>query len=103
MRVAVENLLVHALNHGCVVIDPDASAVRRENEIVLAWMNEDVVNGNVWQVLEIQRQPVFAAVVGSEESDLGSGVEQIRVLRILADNLHVSLGGQTARDVGPRV
>ena len=41
------------------------------------------------------------AVVRREESELGTSVKEVGILRVLAHHLHVSVVGQVARDVSP--
>src|SRR6185369_13020875 len=71
VRIAAHDLRRHSLNDARVVEDPDAAAVRRENQIVLTRMNEDVVYRDVRQVFQVQWKPFLTAVVRREQSELG--------------------------------
>ena len=83
-----------------VVQDPDAAAVRADDQIVA--VNREVAHGRGRQV-QLQRLPVVAVVERDEDAELGAGVEQTAPLRILFDRLQVDAGRKTARDLLPRL
>ena len=101
MHVAIQDPRRHLLNRRSIVQDPNAAAMGCEDKIVLPRMNQNVVHRNIWEVLQIERKPFPAPIVRSEQPKLGARVEQVRVLWILAHNLHVSLRWQISGNALP--
>src|SRR5262249_31749633 len=77
-----------------VVDDVEAAAVRRDDEVLVARVHEDVVDGDGGEAAE--RDPVRAVVEGREEAELGPGVEEVGVGRVLADDLRGAVFGEIA-------
>ena len=71
-------------------------AVRRDDQIVVARMDQDVVDARGRQVVH-ELLPALAAVERDEQAELRADVEQILVLRILAHDLDVAERRQVAR------
>src|ERR1043165_4597367 len=101
IRVAAQNLRRHLLDRSCIVKDPDAATVCGENQIVLTRMDEDIVDRDVRKILQIQRYPFFAAAVRSKQAELRSRVDQISLLRLFTNYLHVRFRGQISGNVRP--
>ncbi len=64
-------------------------------------MDDDIVNRNVRKVLQIQRQPILAAVVRSKQAEFRPGVQQVSVFRIFPNDLDVRIRRQIAGNVVP--
>src|SRR5262249_52479759 len=75
----------------------DAPAVRADDHVGLAWMNEDVVGAHGGIIVH-ELLPVLAAVERCVEAELGADEEEILVLRILLHDLNVAVGRQIVRD-----
>ncbi len=80
-----------------VVGDVDAASVRRHDQVAVARVHEDVV-GAYGGIVGHELLPLLAAVERNVQAELGADVEQILVLRILADDLYVAERRQVARD-----
>ncbi len=83
-----------------VVGDPDAAPVRRDDQVVVARMDQDVVDARRRKVVH-ELLPLLAAVERDEQPELGADVEQVPVLRILAHDLDVAERRQVAGDARP--
>ena len=79
-----------------VVGDPDAAPMGGDDEISVARMDQDVVGAHR-RIVVHELLPVPAAIERDEQPELGAHVEQILVLRILSDDLHVSVLRQVVR------
>ena len=86
--------------HADVVQDPEAAAVRRDDQIVV--LDRQVAHRRRRQV-QLQRLPVVAVVERHEDGELGAREQQSAARRILFDRLHVDARRQTARDRLPRL
>ena len=80
-----------------VVRDPHAATVCCDDQIVLARMDENVV-GPHGRVVAHELLPLFAAGQRDEQSEFGSDVQEILVLRIFANHLYVPERRQIVRD-----
>ena len=85
---------------GDVVQDPDAAAVRRRDQVVVAGVDEQVVDRDRGQV-EPERRPALAAVAAEEDAELGAQEEQVLGLEVLADDVDRLAVGDAGRDRGP--
>ncbi len=79
-----------------IVRDPHAAPVRRDDQIVVARMDQDVVRADR-RVVVHELLPGLAAVERDGQPELRSHVEQVLVLRVLADDLDVAGLRQGAR------
>ncbi len=70
-----------------VVEDPDAAAVRGDDHVVVARVNDDLVNRHRRQV-RLDAQPAAAAIGADEQPELRSRIQHARVLRILGHRRH---------------
>ena len=80
-----------------VVEDPDAAAVRAENEILRLRMHEDVVVPRRRQIRGEPR-PVRAAVVGDEQRSLGAREQHVRCTREFGEPANRGIIGRQPRD-----
>ena len=82
-----------------VVQDPERAPVGRDDEIGV--VNRDVVDRGRREV-ELQRLPAIAAIERDEHPALRAGIQETRVLRILADDARRDVGRQPVDDGLPR-
>ncbi len=99
MYVLARDLRRELLDGRGVVENPDRAPVRAEDKIVVARVDENVVNGDVRQVLQTEARPVVAARVRDIETEFRPGVNQFRILRVFAHHPDVRLRGEIAGDV----
>ena len=85
-----------------VVEDPDAAVVSGEDEVIVAWMNDEIVERHPRHVV-LELGPMLSAVEGQEQTELGTEIEQVRILRILAQGVERAILRQIALDGGPRL
>ena len=90
-------LLRPLLQRRDVVRYPDAPAVRGDNQVVVTRVNEDVVGAHR-RIVAHEFLPLPAAVERDEQPELGPGIQQVPVLRILANHLDVPVRRQIAGD-----
>ncbi len=83
-----------------VIRDEDAAAVRRDNQIAVARMDQDVVGANRGVVVH-ELLPGLALVQRRVEPELGAGKEQVRVLRVFSHRLHVAVRGEITCQARP--
>ena len=67
--------------------DPHAASVRPEDEIVLSWMYDDVVDRYSREVV-LEAHPVLSAVYGEVHPDLVPQEQEIPGLRVFSDDVH---------------
>jgi hypothetical protein len=70
-----------------VVDDVDAAAMRANNEIVLARMNDNVMDGHGGDVV-LELRPYPACIGGVERAMLGADEEEIPISWMLPYHLH---------------
>jgi hypothetical protein len=80
-----------------VVQNPDAAPVRRQDHVVLARMEDDLVDRNGWQS-RADPIPAAAAIRRDEQAELGASVEHRGILRIFGQRHHHLSLGQTLAD-----
>jgi len=78
-----------------IVQDPDAAAVGRDQQVVLARVDGDVAHGDRRE-LALDGGPLRAAVDRDEEPGLGAQEQQLRLHQVLAHHVRVT------REVGRR-
>ena len=86
-----------------VVRDPNAPTVRAGDQVGVAWMDDQVVDGDGRELVH-EPVPAVAAVDGDETAEFGSNEKQVLVLRILNDRMDRVAGvlaGDVARDIRP--
>ena len=84
-----------------IVQDPDATRVRRHDQVVLATMHQHLVHRNSRQVAT-EPKPVAAAGHADVQTRFGAGIQHLRISRILAQHLQVRAVRQVAGNVRPR-
>ena len=103
MYVGGQRFGIELLERGDVVEYPDRPPMRAQDQVVLAWMDDDVVHGHSGQI-HLERGPIRAAVKGNVGAVLGAGKQQARVARVLAHHVHrAAAGGDAARNRFPRL
>ena len=83
-----------------VVEDPQAAAVRRGDEVVVAGVDEEVVEGDRGHV-QAEVGPARARVAAVVDAELGAEEEQVLVDRVLADDVDGLAVGDAGRGGGP--
>ena len=73
-----------------VVDDPDAAAMRGENQIVIPRLNRQVANGNGRKMVAFELRPVFSAINRNPQSKLRAEEKKIRLNQIFLDHVRVS-------------
>ncbi len=99
MRRLSQRLARELFQRRDVFEDPDAPPVRAEYQVVLPWMNLDVIHGNGGQVVG-EPLPVVAAVRGEIDTDLVADEQQVSGARMLGEDVHRP-GRQPVRDPIP--
>src|SRR5215207_1232262 len=101
MDILLPNLGGELLQRAEVIDDVQASAVRGDHEVAFPRMNEDVIHGDRGELPELE--PPAAALDGGVEPELRAGEQQVRVGRILSEDLYRPTLRQVAGDTGPRL
>ena len=83
-----------------VVENVEAAAKGGEDQIVLAFLNGEVADGNGGKIAA-QADPLLAAVDGEEQAELGADEEEIGVDGVLSDGERGAIGGEVAADGSP--
>ena len=83
---------------GDVIEDPEAAAVRADDEVVV--VDDDIADRGGGHVLA-ERLPVVAVVEGEVDCALGAGVEQAFAHRVFADGVDVLVVGNAVDDFVP--
>ena len=74
-----------------VVDHPDAAAVSRQHQIVLALLQRDVAHGEaVGEIVRLELRPRLTAVDRHEQAELGSQVEDVGVDPVLLDDVRIA-------------
>ena len=85
-----------------VVDDPDAAAVRAEDQVAGAGLHDHVAHGDGREVVGFELRPVFAAIDAGPEAELGAHEEERRIQGVFADNVGVTAQALLrAGDTGP--
>ena len=85
---------------GGIVEDPKAAAVRRDEQVVALRLHAHVVHRHRRHV-QPQALPVRAAIEGEPHASFEPGVEHVGILRILAHDVNVLIGGKAGDDASP--
>ena len=100
MHVLCHNIFCNCLQSRDVIENVDATTVRCEDQIVVAWMHQNVIDPHHRKVRH-EPFPTAAIVERDEEAELCSCVEKFRVSRILPDSVDVSVRWKIRADVSP--
>ena len=73
-----------------IVDDPDAPAVRREDEVVVARMHLQVTHRHAREVASLELAPRLPRVGGDPEPELGAEEEQVLAHGVFLDDVRVS-------------
>src|SRR5580765_311151 len=73
-----------------VVNDPNATAVRCENQIGLAWMDDDIANRDGGQFVSFVLRPVAAAIQRDPQSEFSSQIQNVGIDWIFFDDMGVA-------------
>src|SRR5204863_2266366 len=84
-----------------IVEDVDAASEGADDEIVAALLDLQIADGDRRQSA-FDLDPVAAAVLADEESELRAGVEQVLVERVFDDDVRAAALRQVAGDRLPR-
>ena len=103
MKIAGEHRVVH-LFEGCDVIEyPDRAAVGAQDKVVIAWMDQDVVNRHGRQV-EFDLRPVSTLVPRGKKSKFSADKQEVGVPGMFADHVDDAIVlRQVRRDGLPRL
>src|SRR5262249_40040848 len=100
-RILLEDLGGGQLLQGAHVVENiDAASVRTDNQIVIAGVNDDVVDPDSGHSGH-ELFPLFAAVDRDEETKLSARIQQVLVLGVLTDHVDVADRRQVAADRRP--
>src|SRR3569623_1975111 len=73
-----------------IVDDPDAAAVRRDDQIALARVNLDLAHRDVGEVVTLELRERLAAVDRDPQAELGAEEQQIFLDRVFLDRVRVA-------------
>ncbi len=73
-----------------VVHDPDAAAVRGDDQVVLARMDQQIPHRDAGEVAALELRPALARVGRDPQPELGPAEEQARLHRVFLDDLGVA-------------
>src|SRR5204863_3969858 len=84
-----------------IVDHPDATAVRREHQIMIARMDGEIAHGDSREMVALELRPVLSAIDRNEESELSADEHEVLVyeivfhdVRITADAFRILRGDQ---------
>ncbi len=100
VRVGGEHRGRELLERPDVVQDPDAASVRAGDQVVVARVDDEVVDGHGGQSVH-EPVPGASAVERREQRELGAGEQQIGILQILLDDVHGLVLRHGGRQAGP--
>ena len=83
MNVPCKNGIIHLLQWSNIVHDPDRTPVGCEDEIVLTWVDEDVIDWD-GRKIHVKLGPTRTSVKRCEHSKFGTYKQQICIPRMLA-------------------
>ena len=102
MHLGGEHRLAQFFERGDVLHDPDAAPVRADDEVVLAFLDLDVVHRHRRHVPE-QRVPRVPGVDREVGPDLVAGEEEVGRARVLLERVHRPSVRQPVRHRPPRL
>src|SRR6266536_5877179 len=86
MHLSVSDFVRKLLQRRDVIEDIDTATMGAYNDVVIARMDQDVVNANSRKTRH-KLLPLCATIQRNEEAKLGTNVKQVLVFGILANNI----------------
>ena len=89
-RLLRQQLRAQGAQRRDVVDDPDAAAVRGDDEVVVARLDDEVAHGDRGELVALEAGPGLAAVDRDPQAELGAEEQQVRLLRVFLDDVRVA-------------
>ena len=80
----------HRAQRRDVVDDPDAAAMRADDQIVRARLDRQIAHGHVRQAAALEARPVAAAVDRYPEAELGAEEQQVGLDQVFLDHVRIA-------------